>query len=179
MKNNVLKIVVGIILILLIVFLILKVDLKEKTFNQVELTNNNIIENELFPTYYDTILNVAMEQMKLSDHIVIMGQLSESTKSKFDGDLKAHVRYIDPNFFLFMDKLNRHEAIEVLCHEVIHMQQYSSGDLVYDNNGNVTWKGETIELSSKQYENRSWENDAFNRQKQLIKSVENILYKDK
>jgi hypothetical protein len=177
MKKNILKIVVGIIVILLIVLLIFKLDLKEKTFNQVELNDYNTIENELFPTYYDTILNVAMEQMKLKGHIVIMGQLSDATKGKFDGELKAHVRYIDPNFFLFTDKLNRREAIEVLCHEVIHMQQYSSGDLLYGD-GNVTWKGETIELSSKQYENRSWENDAFNRQKQLIKSVEGILYKN-
>lgn len=175
MKNNILKIAVGIILILLIILLIYKVDFKEKSFNQVELNNDNTVQNGLFPTYYDTILNVAMEQMKLSGYVVNMGQLSDATKSKFDGELKAHIRYIDPNFFLFIETLNRREAIEVLCHEVIHMQQYSSGDLVYSN-GNVTWKGETIELNSKEYENRSWENDAFNRQKELIKAVENILY---
>jgi hypothetical protein len=55
------------------------------------------------------------------------------------------------------------------------MQQYGSGDLVYSD-GNVLWKGETIELNSKEYENRSWENDAFTRQKELIKSVEGVLY---
>jgi hypothetical protein len=178
MKNNILKIVLGVILILLILLLIFKIDLKEKTFNQVELTNYNTIQNGLFPTYYDTIVNVAMEQMKLNGYIVNMGQLSDATKGKFDGELKAHIRYIDPNFFLFTETLNRREAIEVLCHEVIHMQQYSSGDLIYSD-GNVTWKGETIELNSKEYENRLWEIDAFDRQKQLSKSVEKILYENK
>ena len=178
MKKNILKIVVGIIVILLIVFLILKVNLKEKTFNQVELNNYNTIENGVFPTFYDTILNVAMEQMKLNGHIVFMGQLSPAAKGKFDGDLRAHVRYHDSNFYLFTEDMNRAETIEVLCHEVIHMQQYSSGDLIYDN-GNITWKGETLSLTSKEYSDRPWENDAFDRQKQLIKSVENVLYKDK
>ena len=178
MKNNILKIVLGVILILIILLLIFKIDLKEKTFNQVELTNYNTIQNGLFPTYYDTIINVAMEQMKLNGYIVNMEQLSDATKGKFDGELKAHIRYIDPNFFLFTETLNRREAIEVLCHEVIHMQQYSSGDLVYSN-GNVIWKGETIELNSKEYENRPWENDAFDRQTQLSKSVEKILYENK
>jgi len=175
MKNNILKIVLGIILLALILLLIYKVDFKEKTFNQVVLSDDNTIQNELFPTYYDTILNVAMEQMKLSGYFVNVIQISDGAKNKFDGDLKAHIRYIHPNFFLFIDNLNRREAIEVLCHEVIHMQQYGSGDLVYSD-GNVLWKGETIELNSKEYENRSWENDAFTRQKELIKSVEGVLY---
>jgi hypothetical protein len=71
--------------------------------------------------------------------------------------------------------MNRDESIEVLCHEVIHMEQYSSGDLVYDNNF-IIWKGDKMELNSKEYMDRPWEKDAFDRQSQLIKSVESVLY---
>jgi hypothetical protein len=105
-------------------------------------------------------------------------QISDAAKSQFHGDLKAHIRYYNNGFYLFTGPLSRNQSIEVLCHEVIHMQQYSSGDLIYDN-GNITWKGETLELNSKEYENRPWEKDAFSRQTQLIKSVEDVLYKDK
>ena len=178
MKNNTLKIVLGVILILLILLLIFKIDLKEKTFNQVELNDYNTIENGVFPLFYDTILNVAMEQMKLKGHIVFMRQLSPASKGKFDGDLRAHVRYHDSNFYLFTEEMTRNETIEVLCHEVIHMQQYSSGDLIYDN-GDITWKGETLSLTSREYSDRPWENDAFDRQKQLSKLVEKILYENK
>ena len=71
--------------------------------------------------------------------------------------------------------MDRDESIEVLCHEVIHMQQYSSGDLVYDNNF-IIWKGNKMELNSKEYMDRPWEKDAFDRQSQLIRSVESVLY---
>ena len=174
MKNNIVKIVLGVIVLLILLFLIFKSKKEERVFNKVELSNFSTIDNVVFPTYYDTVLSVAMKEMGVGGYVIV-GQLSDVAKSNFDGDLKAHIRYFNSKFYLFTGKMNRDESIEVLCHEVIHMQQYGSGDLVYSD-GNVLWKGETIELNSKEYENRSWENDAFTRQKELIKSVEGVLY---
>jgi hypothetical protein len=178
MKNNIVKILIGLLIVGLIIFLIVKLNPPEKSFNQIPLQDNNSIVNGVFPTYYDTVLNVAMSQMELSGYKVIMEQISGEAKSQFDGELKAHIRYYNNDFYLFTGSLSRNESIEVLCHEVIHMQQYTSGDLIY-NNGNITWKGETLELNSKEYENRPWEKDAFSRQTQLIKTVKDILYTDK
>lgn len=177
MKNIIVKILFGLLVIGLLVLLILKSTAEERPFNQIELSGYNTIQNGTFPTYYDTVLSVAMDQMGLSGYVVTFGELSDGAKSQFDGDLKAHVRYFNSNFYLFTQNMTRDNTIEVLCHEVIHMQQYTSGDLVYDD-GNVTWKGETLELNSKEYEMRPWENDAFNRQSELIKSVERVLYSD-
>jgi len=178
MKNNIFKILIGLLIVGLIIFLIIKLTPTDKPFNTIELKDDNTIVNGVFPTYYDTVLNVAMSQMGLTGYNVIVEQISDATKSQFDGELKAHIRYYNNGFYLFTGTLSRNQSIEVLCHEVIHMQQYSSGDLIYDN-GNITWKKETLELNSKEYENRPWENDAFSRQTQLIKSVEDVLYKDK
>jgi hypothetical protein len=175
MKNNIFKIVVGVIVIVLILLLIFKGNVKEKTFNQVELTDYNVIENKLFPTYYDTILSVAMQEMKLSGYIVNVRQLTSAAKRQFNGDLKAHIRYQHSNFYLFIEDMGRSESIEVICHEVIHMQQYSSEDLIYNDNG-ITWKGETLSLNSQEYMDRPWEKDAFDRQTQLIMSVKKSLY---
>lgn len=177
MKNIIVKILFGLLLIGLLVLLILKSTAEKKSFNQIELSGHNTIQNETFPTYYDTVLSVAMDQMGLNGYVVTFAELSNGSKSQFDGELKAHVRYYNSNFYLFTQNMTRDNAIEVLCHEVIHMHQYSSGDLIYDD-GNVTWKGETLELNSKEYEMRPWENDAFNRQTELIKSVEKVLYLD-
>lgn len=177
MKNNIVKIVLGVLVILLLLFLITRLNKEDASFNQVQLSGNNFIHNEMFPTFYDTILSVAMDKMGLYGYNVIFRELSDAARSQFDGELKAHIRQVNNDFYLFTQNLSRREAIEVLSHEVIHMQQYSSGDLLYSN-GNVTWRGNEIELNSKEYEQRPWENDAFNRQTQLIGLVNSVLLTD-
>jgi hypothetical protein len=175
MKNNMVKIVVGVIIIAILLFLIFKINSGDKPFNQVQLTGNNFIHNEKFPTYYDTILNVAMDEAGLSGYNVILRELTNGAKSQFDGELKAHIRYENEDFYLFTQSMDRNEAIEVLSHEVIHMLQYSSGNLSYSN-GNVTWMGEVLELSSKEYEQRPWETEAFQKQSQLMGMVKESLW---
>lgn len=175
MKNNIVKIVVGVIVIILLLLLINRTRSEDRPFNKVELTGNNYIHNSVFPTYYDTILNVAMSEAGLTGHNVILEELSDGAKSQFDGDLKAHVRYVNNDFYLFTQSMGREMAIEVLSHEVIHMLQYSSGNLSYID-GNVTWMGEVLELNSKEYELRPWEMEAYQKQSQLINLVEGVLW---
>jgi len=178
MKNNIVKIVVGVVLLIIILFLIIKSNSGDKPFNQIELSRNNYIHNEKFPTFYDTILNVAMSEAGLTGHNVILEKLSDGARSQFDGELKAHIRYLNGDFYLFTESMGRDEAIEVLSHEVIHMLQYSSGNLSYMD-GNVTWMGEVLELNSKEYEQRPWETEAFQKQSQLINLVEDVLWDNK
>jgi hypothetical protein len=177
MKNNILKIVVGILLLIILYFLIFKTNSEEKPFNQIQLTENNFIYNEKFPTYYDTILMVAMDEAELVGFNVMLRELTDGAKSQFDGDLKAHIRYQNDDFYLFTGKMSKNEAIEVLSHEVIHMLQYRSGNLSYTN-GNVTWMGEVLDLNSKEYEQRPWEVEAFQKQSQLIGMVKESLWGD-
>lgn len=174
MKNNIVKIVLGVIVLLILLFLIFESNREERVFNKVVLSNFTTIDNEVFPTYYDTVLSVAMNKMGVGGHVIVE-QLSDVAKSQFNGDLKAHIRYFNSKFYLFTGKMSRSESIEVLCHEVVHMQQYISGDLVYNNNF-IIWMGDKMELNSKEYLDRPWEKDAFDRQSQLIKSVESVLY---
>ena len=178
MKNNIVKIVVGIILLVILLFLIFRTNSGDKPFNQVQLTGNNYIYNEKFPTFYDTILNVAMSEAGIIGRNVILRELSDGAKSQFDGELKAHIRYENGDFYLFTQRMGKSQAIEVLSHEVIHMLQYTSGNLSYSN-GNVTWMGEVLELNSKEYEQRPWETEAFQQQTKLISLVENKLWDDK
>jgi hypothetical protein len=178
MKNNILKIVAGIVLLIIVIFLIFKSNSEEKPFNKIQFTGNNQIFNEKLPTYYDTILNVAMSEVGLKGYYVVISDLSEEAKKQNDGELMAHVRYHENDFYIFIKDLSRTEAIVVISHEVIHMLQYSSGDLSYSD-GKITWMGETMPLNSKDYSDRPWENDAFKREKQLAKSVESVLYLNK
>lgn len=175
MKKNIIKIILVLILIGLIFLIVKKSESEDRPYNQIELSGLNNINNGTFPTYYDTVLSVAMDEMGLSGYVVTLGKLSDEAKGQFDGELKAHVRYFNSNFYLFTEEYDRKEIIEILCHEVIHMEQYSSGDLYYSDN-EVIWKGESIGLNSEEYENRPWENDAFSRQSILIDLVEKKLW---
>jgi hypothetical protein len=177
MKNIIVKIVAGILLLIILYFLIFKTNSEEKPFNQIQLTENNFIYNEKFPTYYDTILMVAMDEAELAGFNVMLRELTDGAKSQFDGDLKAHIRYQNDDFYLFTGKMSKNEAIEVLSHEVIHMLQYRSGNLSYTN-GKVTWMGEVLDLNSKEYEQRPWEVEAFQKQSQLMGMVKESLWGD-
>lgn len=178
MKNNIVKIILGLLILTILYFLIFRTTSGDKPFNQIQLTENNFIYNEKFPTYYDTILMVAMDEAELAGFNVILRELTDGAKSKFDGELKAHIRYENDDFYIFTSMMNRNEAIEVLSHEVIHMLQYRSGNLSYAN-GNVTWMGEVLDLNSKEYEQRPWEMEAFQQQTKLISLVEGSLYDNK
>jgi hypothetical protein len=178
MKNNIVKIVVGVLLLIILYFLIFKTNSEDKPFNQIQLTENNFIYNEKFPTYYDTILMVAMDKAELAGFNVMLRELTDGAKSQFDGELKAHIRYDNDDFYIFIGKMDRNEAIEVLSHEVIHMLQYRSGNLSYTN-GKVTWMGEVLDLNSKEYEERPWEVEAFQKQSQLIGMVKESLRDNK
>ena len=178
MKNNIVKIIVGLIILAILYFLISRINTGDKPFNQIQLTENNFIYNEKFPTYYDTILMVAMDEAELAGFNVILKELSDKAKSQFEGDLRAHIRYENDDFYIFTNIMDRNESIEVLSHEVIHMLQYRSGNLSYSK-GNVTWMGEVLDLNSKEYEQRPWEVEAFQKQTKLISLVKGSLYGDK
>lgn len=177
MKNNIIKISAGVILLIVMVLLISRLRSEDEPFKQIVLSTNNLVTNNVYPMYYDTVLMVAMDQMGIIGHTVVINKLTDGAKSQFDGELKAHIRYHNGIFYLFTEEFDRKESIEVLCHEVIHIQQYTTGNLIYED-GFVIWLGEPIELNSIEYEKRPWEDDAFLRQGELIGNVEKVLYND-
>ncbi len=175
MKKKLLIIIIGLLLILFVVYLILNYKDPNRPFKTIELSGDNLIQNNVYPPYYDTVLSVAMNKMGMVGNHVIIRDLSSGAKSQFDGELKAHLRYHNSIFYLFIMDLDRTDAIEVLSHEVIHMDQYLKRDFVFENN-EILWMGELMELGN--YEMRPWEKNAFARQGVLINKVKETLYVD-
>ena len=175
MKKKLLIIIIGLLLILFVIYVILNYKDPNRPFRTVELSGDNLIENNVYPSYYDTVLSVAMNKMDMVGNRVIIRELSSGAKSQFDGELKAHLRYHNSMFYLFIIDLNRSEAIEVLSHEVIHMDQYLKRDFIFENN-EVQWMGKVMELGD--YDVRPWEKNAFARQGKLIDKVKETLYVD-
>lgn len=175
--KKIILIVTSIILIITLVFLVFKTKNDEPYFNQVNLSQYNIIGNSTPLTYYDTILSVGLSEVGISGIIITIYPLSDAAKDNSQiSELKAHVRYANGVFYLFIDELNKQEAIRVISHEVIHIEQYLSKRLVYED-GRVFWEGEEYQLNNVEYEVRPWENDAFMKDGPLSSKVSNILIK--
>lgn len=161
-------------LTVLLVFLLLRN--QESYFKTVDLVGCENIENRGLPKYYDTILCVALSNENLSHHKVVVIELSSQNKLKFEGRLKANLRYVNGDFYLFIDVFDRNKAINVISHEVVHMLQYSSKKLVYNNNtGELFWNGSKHSLDV-EYENRPWEIEAFENQGRIQKRIYSVLY---
>jgi hypothetical protein len=179
MKKKLL-IITGIILsIFLIGALYLTVSAEEDYgyFNQVELfeSNGNTITNNRLPSYYDTILSVGLSSQGIMGSYVVVDKLSDEAKEQFNGELKAHVRFFDGVYYLYIDEMSRGEAIKVISHEIIHIYQYNSGQLFYEN-GEITWNFKKYDLSSLDYDNRPWEKEAFDNEDVLSKKIFEALY---
>lgn len=177
MKINYKKIGIALLIIGAITISILALinDDREEYFNQVELSGNNSIVNTLDRVhYYDTILSVGMDGAGLSGVTVVINDMTDAARNQFNGELKAHIRLFNGVYYLFVGALDRGEAIQVIAHEIVHIQQYQSGELVYEN-GEVRWQGEVYTLEE-EYERRPWERDAFDKQSAVEASILNILY---
>lgn len=175
------KIIISIIaLFVLVVGIIIISNQKlngQEYFNQIELSDNNQIVNTLMPSFYDTILSVGLDVMNLESNLVVVNPISNESKESFGGSsLKAHVRYHNGVYYLFIDKLNRLESILVIAHEIIHIKQYSSSDLIYED-GILIWKGEEMDINSINYEERPWEMEAFFNESKLFSSIYDKLYR--
>lgn len=175
MKKNIFKIVIAVIVVFLISFILLISRAADRPFNQVALSDVNSITNGVLPSFYDTIISVGLDQAGIKDRNIIVNTLSDGAREQFQGELKAHIREVNGSFYLFISDLDREDAIRVICHEIVHVQQYISGDLVYQDDI-LIWKGQNVDLQRVEYQEREWEIDAFRKENQLINSVEEVLW---
>jgi hypothetical protein len=166
--------VVVVLSITLVSYLVI-INNEDKPYNQIELNYNNSVLNNSLPSYYDTVLYTGLDAIGLKGITVNVDKLSDVAKQQFEGELKAHIHYVGGMFYLFIDDYSREDVVEIISHELIHIQQYYSNDLTYYD-GSIFWKGEEYNLSNTEYTRRPWEDEAFANQSQIANIIENILY---
>lgn len=182
MKINWKVVVIVILISILIGMLVTSILIKpeDKPFKEISLSYKNTIVNNTFPAYYDTILSVGLDNLEIMGITLELHQISDATKNKMEGfETKAHLRYYDGVYYLFADKWDRQDALEILSHELVHITQYHSGNLSF-NNGIVTWKSsdnvQEYDLNNIQYTERPWEDEAFKKQNDIETTIKETLY---
>jgi uncharacterized membrane protein len=175
-EKNKIILIVGIILIF--IGLVLIITSKEAYFEKVELSSNNLVANRSELAYVDSIVKVGLDSLEIKGVAIIVRPMSKellnSFKDKEELDLAASIRGKNGQYILYVKKTNRREAIEVVAHELIHLQQYQSRDLVLYKDY-VIYKKDTFK-GSEPYQNRLWEVEAFKEGPKLARKIVEELY---
>lgn len=180
MKNNknIGLIILGIILLSLIIYAILK---PEQEFSVIELDKKNVVVNRTSFPYLDTITHVGLSELNIEGITILIREIEKSKTIEDDYDVNAYVvatRGGGDTYLIFIKKgLTRLKAIDILSHELVHIKQYDSKKLILVGDGYVTWKGGDVQdIGEIPYMDREWEKEAFSTSPILRTKLSNKLY---
>lgn len=177
-KRN-LIILLGVLVLLSVLILIYIIREEQKPFNQIILdTEKNSVTNTTEYDYYDTIIHVGLQELGYEGIEISVYPLSETARQNFQnsgGDLHAHLREKDGKYYLFILPSSKSQAITIISHELIHLTQYHTKKLTYEN-GIVNWEGKEYGVEEISYSIRPWEEEAFQLEGALTNQITKILY---
>lgn len=176
MKNKyTILIIVGVLLLLsLLIYLGTR---PEETFKRVELSNKNFVLNRGSRPYLDTIVQVGLDKMGIENHTLLIKEQTNEINLGDDIFTEAFIIYKNNQSIIFIKpSLKRTNAIKIISHELVHLQQYLDERLVILGKENVCWENDTINLPSIPYDKRPWEIEAFNYGPLLEEDIKSILY---
>jgi hypothetical protein len=179
MKINILiKIIVGLSICLILYFLY-KSNLKKNKiyFKKVELIKENKINNSTDAEYLDTIILVGLQKLSIKNIKVYVFPLKKTQVNVAGSniDLNAHIKNIGNFYYIWIKPMNKLEYIQVLSHELIHLQQYYNKEIVINENV-LIWKNTKYDLNTIPYESRPWEIDAYRKENYLKNLIIDDLY---
>ena len=176
MKNKI-TIIIVVILLLLLSLLIYLGKRPEETFKRVELSNKNFVLNRGSRPYLDTIVQVGLDKMGIKNHTLLIKEQTNEINLGDDTFTEAFIIYKNNKSIIFIKpSLKRTNAIKIISHELIHLQQYLDERLVILGNGIVCWENDTLILQEIPYNKRPWEEEAFNYGPLLEEDIKSILY---
>ena len=173
------NIVIGILVLILIGFLIYLIsNQKERTFKRVTLSHNNIITNKTSKSYLDTLVSEGLDVLGLKGEYVMIKDMNPSLKGSLgsETELRAFIIGERNQYIIYVDDLNREESLTILSHELIHLQQYSSGRLIRMEDHFMMFDGEAYNVNEIPYKERPWEIEAFKNETDLKIKVGGLLF---
>ena len=176
-KLKIVLIVLGILLIGFGLYKLITYKPTEKYFKPVVFSKVNWINNKTSMKYVDTILRVGLDELGIENISIMVKPFTKKDRELLGPDmvLKAQVKSYPNGFIIWMDDLGRSESLTVLSHELIHIQQYSTKELVVSGT-NVTYKGIITDVIVIPYSEREWEIDAFAKEGSIKNTINKILY---
>ena len=141
--------------------------------------NNTVANLTGGKTYLDTIVHLSLNALDFKGLVVVIQPLTPAMQASFSQTLELRAQ-IKPDadstlFHLYVGDIGKSEAIGVISHEMIHLQQYYLKQLVVKNDTPI-WESRAIPITSVDYEYRPWEVQAVNRSRDLEWILKHKLY---
>lgn len=154
---------------------------RENTFNVVPINSNSSVLNKTEYSYMDSIIYIGLNELGIDSVYVVIRQIDPNVQTNFDTSitLKAHIIGNNNQYILWVDKMSRTESITVISHELIHLKQYYTNNLIIEDDY-IVWKNMAYtydDISKIDYLHREWEIEAFKLERGLELKIRNILLK--
>lgn len=176
MKNKWTIIVVVLLLLSTIIYFATR---PEEKFKVIELSNKNFVSNRGPRTYLDTIVQVGLDQLGIENEVVMVKEQVQERDLGDEFESEAYIIYQQGQSIIFMrPNVNRLKAIEIIAHELIHLEQYRTDRLQILKGGYVCWENDTIDITTTPYDKRPWEDEAFNYGPLLEEDIKKVLYSE-
>ena len=149
----------------------------DKHFKKAQYSENNYVVNYTSYPYMDTIVYVGLDSLGMCDVTVEVKKLSQEAKDNFPGniELKGLLYGSGNHYTMWIEDSNRKDHIGIVAHELIHLRQYYSKQLIYDG-FYVYWARAKYDLKEIEYFSRPWEADAFEHGVKLERQIKSVLY---
>jgi len=170
-----LLIILGIIVFIILIYFLSKPRPINKFTFPDTIVVNNYTEYKI-DTIVKVFINKVLKQDSVTIHIFYLNNLMIYNNFEIMGYLEP-TPYNNREYILF---INEHidQMNTLLSHEFVHFDQYIKNELVLNRNLQIAiYKNDTIDLLKIPYESRLFEQDAYNRQNQFLKQLNQLLYK--
>lgn len=150
---------------------------KPKEFKEMSIPIKNSVLDRTKTSYLKTIVDVGLYELDIDSSYVIISKMPESMKNSIgdEFEMKASIIGEGKQFMMYVDDMDRMEAIKIISHELIHLEQYQSGRLVKLDDNKVLWEGKVLDVKKIPYMKRPWEIEAHKKDNELEKKIKNML----
>lgn len=174
--KKILFLVSAILVIALLVWWLAQTPQPAPYYKRIDMVEQNDIINTTELDYLDTVINVGMNELDMVGVKVLIQPMSDRIRSRFEAsegvELEAYVaEWMDGYTICVARDLGRAHAIDVISHELIHLEQYRSKSLIVGDDTVVLWMGQRYDVLGLAYADRPWERAAFSLQRELASKV--------
>ena len=175
-KRNVFIIIVLFIVLAVISVIFLNRYENKPYKHQTFITTNNVY-NVTDLKFVDTITHVTLNKLKIENVNIIIKKMNPKLNAYLGDDLTLEAAIVkgENGYIMYIRSLSHRSAIKYICHELIHLQQYNSNELLPSGYFPI-WNGKAYSIKDTPYKDRPWEVDAFAKQDELIADITKILY---
>lgn len=130
---------------------------------------NRIVNYSQVPDI-ENYVRIGLELLHIHTINVVINNLNNDVKKSFQNDieLEGYVSKLEGGYIIHViNGLSKRDLISMLSHELIHIKQYETNELIIIKN-TVIWQGHDLTaLTKTEYETRPWEIEAYNNEESI------------